>query len=807
MNVSYNWLKSYIDFDLSVDELSHWLTALGLEVEGVRNYESIPGGLQGVVTGLVKTCQPHPNADKLTLTTVDVQAEDDLQIVCGAPNVAAGQKVLVATVGTMLYDEAGKEWTIKKSKIRGELSQGMICAEDELGLGSSHDGIMVLPAETPIGIPASDLFPVERDTVYEIGLTPNRSDGTSHLGVARDLAAGIGFNQGQKIEVSYPQTVLQYSGQEIDFNVSIENTIACPRYSGLIIDNIKIVESPTWLKNRLEAIGVRSINNVVDITNFVLHEYGQPLHAFDLDKIKGDGIIVKTLSEGTTFQSLDEIERKLTADDLMICDAESNPMCIGGVFGGLTSGVTDKTTRIFLESAHFNPEYIRRTSMKHNLRTDAAKVFEKGSDPNITVEALNRAAAMMQDLCGAVVHEPAFDNYPVPIEKKHIYVRKQRVNDLIGIDLTNDELRTLFNHLQMDMLAEENETFSVAIPTDKSDVLREIDVIEEILRIYGYDRVPVSAKLNTSIVHADDYVENGIKDKLISRFTARGFHQMMNLSLSRSAYYADRTDLVHVLNTSNSHLDIMRPDLVLSALEAVAHNLKHQNRNVRLFELGFSYVQNTEKEYEERAILSFVSTGNQIDDHWRMDTKHADYYALKSIVELAFPAGDSRRMAVRPTTNGYAAFGQDYVLDGAFCATLMQVDNKHGERFDIDQPVYYGEIDLKNCLRLWADTTITYGAVSKYPGVHRDMALIVDEGVTYAQLEAILERSNLKKLKKFYLFDIYRNKDHIGPGKKSMGVRLYFVDDQKTLNDKEVDKMINKLMKAFTQEIQAQLRS
>ena len=805
MKVSYNWLKEYLDFDLSTDELSYWLTTLGLEVEGVESFESIKGGLLGIVTGHVLTCDQHPNADRLSVTTVDIGQDAPAHIVCGAPNVAAGQKVLVATVGTELYAEDGEAWKIKKSKIRGELSEGMICAEDELGLGESHDGIMVLPDDTLVGQPAASIFNVELDTVYEIGLTPNRSDGTSQLGSARDLAAGLGFHAGQKMEIKYPEVKRETDGPAHDFTVEIKNTHACPRYAGLIIENITIGQSPDWMQNRLSAIGVRPINSVVDITNFVLHEYGQPLHAFDFDKIKGGGIVVDTLPAGTKFLSLDEMERELHEDDLMICDAERNPMCIGGVFGGLNSGVTETTTRIFLESAHFDPEFIRRTSMRHNLRTDAAKVFEKGSDPNIADEALWRAANLIKDICGATIAEPVFDHYPNMISKKSILVRRDKVNGLIGVDLSHDAILKIFNHLNFIVEEESNGAYQILIPTDKSDVLREVDVIEEILRIYGYDHVPVSAKLKTSIVHADNSAPHTVRNKLIDRFTSRGFHQMMNLSLSRSAYYENRNDLVGVLNTSNSHLDIMRPDMIISALESASYNIKHQNRDFRLFEFGHTY-QKVEDEYIETEKLSFITSGNQSADHWNAKSIAADYYAIKSIVEKAFPAQALSKLVFEDSDIDGAAYCQQIKLNNKQIGYIAQVSPSLCDKFDIEQDVYYGEIDFAACQKLWSKGDVTFQTISKFPGSQRDIALIVNESVVFQQISDVVNKSKLKKLTQFDLFDVYRNDDHVGKGKKSMGIRLDFIDDQKTLQDKEVDKMVSKLMSALQRELGAELR-
>ena len=806
MKISYNWLKSYLDFDLNPTALEHWLTALGLEVEGMENYESIPGGLRGIVTGEVLTKAQHPNADRLSVTTVDVGGDEPLHIVCGAPNVDKGQKVLVATVGTELHTEEGESFTIKKSKIRGEQSAGMICAEDELGLGKSHEGIMVLDPETKIGLPASELFPVESDTIYEIGLTPNRSDATAHLGAARDLAAGLGYHEGQKKTVKTPQVKRETNGSQQDFTVQVENAEACPRYAGLLIDNIQVGESPDWLKTRLIAIGVKTISNVVDITNFVLHEFGQPLHAFDRDKIKGNGIIVKTMAKDTQFLTLDEVERKLDETDLMICDAESNPMCIAGVFGGIHSGVTDSTTSIFLESAHFDAEYVRKTSMRHGLRTDAAKVFEKGSDPNIADEALWRAANLMTELCGATVAEPVFDLYPTPILKKSVQVKRSHVNRLIGIDLSDEDLRQIFDHLNFTIDSSSDDTYEILIPTDKTDVTREADVIEEILRIYGYDRVPVSSKLRTSLVHADGLALHEWRDQIAQKLTAKGYHQMMNLSLSRSAYYDDnREDLVYILNTSNSHLDIMRPDMIHSALETVAHNVKYQNRNIRLFEFGSAYSR-ADGDYVEDEKLSIIATGDTGNEHWRVKPLTSDYYEMKGLLSAILPSRLVDKMKFEELTTDLLAYGHSIVVHGKSIGFIGRLASSLTDRFDVDSPVFYAELNVNSVFQDKKQQVVTYSDISKYPGTQRDMALIVDEKITFEEIQRVIDSVKNKRIRNVSLFDIYRNDDHIGPDKKSMGVRIDFMDETKTLSDKEVDKMIKKLLGSFKHHLGAELR-
>ncbi len=806
MKASYNWLKSYIDFDLAPDDLEYWLTALGLEVEGMEKYESIPGGLKGVVTGKVLTKTPHPNADRLSLTTVDIGAQKPLPIVCGAPNVQEGQKVLVATVGTELHPQEGEPFTIKKSKIRGEVSEGMICAEDELHLGSDHDGIMVLPEQTTIGIPASDLFPIETDTIYDIGLTPNRSDATAHLGVARDLAAGLGFKNGSKIDLRLPQVDRKTNDTSIEFTVRIEDSEACPRYTGLLIENISVGPSPDWIVHRLQSIGVRPINNVVDITNFVLHEYGQPLHAFDLDKIEGQGIIVKKLPQNTIFKSLDEVDRKLNDFDLMICDAAENPMCIGGVFGGANSGVTENTTRIFLESAHFEPEGLRKSSMRHNLRTDAAKVFEKGSDPNITDEAVWRAANLMKEYCGAEVVNPVFDIYPNPILKRKIEVHRQHVNRLIGIELSSKKLEEIFDHLNFEIEEKEGNKYTILIPTDKADVKREADVIEEVLRIYGYDNVDISSKLQTSLVHADDFTLHEYRNNIIGDLAAVGYSQAMNLSLSRSAYYSDdRSDLVHILNTSNSHLDIMRADMVHSALEAVAHNIKYQNRNVRLFEFGSQYTK-SKNGYVEEEKLALICTGEVTVEHWKQKPLPADYFELKSALLRVFPNEIHAQLQFESIDALEFEYAQKITFRNKTLGLLGKISARLADTFDIGQDVYYGEIEVAANFDLKRSRSITYSNISKYPGVQRDIAIVVDENIAFGKIEEVIGSCKIKRLKSIILFDIYKNVEHVGDGKKSMAIRLDFLDEMKTLQDKDVDKMISKILGSLKHHLKAELR-
>ena len=637
MKVSLNWLKDYLDINLSKEEVSELLTDIGLEVEGMEEIESIKGGLKGIVIGHVKECGKHPGADRLSLTKVDVGNGEDLQIVCGAPNVAAGQKVVVATVGTVLYDADGNDFKIKKGKIRGEFSEGMICAEDELGLGNDHSGIIVLPEDVEVGTKACDYFNVENDVVYEIGLTPNRSDATCHTGVAKDLAAALKINHDHSGEVNMPNVDgFSIDNKDLPIDVVVENTEACPRYSAISIKGVTIKESPDWLKNRLNAIGVRPISNIVDITNFVLHELGQPLHAFDAEQIKGGKVVVKTLPEGTIFKSLDEIDRKLTATDLMICDGESNGMCIGGVFGGINSGVTDSTKNIFLESAHFNAKWIRRTSTHHLLRTDAAMCFEKGSDPNVTVYALKRAAMLIKELGGGEIASEIVDIYPNIIEKVQVEVSYANVNRLIGVEIPVVDVKAILAAMEMEIVSETETGFTVAVPTNKADVLREADVIEEILRIYGFNKVPISNQIRSAVTLGEKPDRQKIKNTISELLTASGFNEIMAVSLTESRYFKDVlpievSELVFVNNTSNMHLDIMRPTMLISGLEAVLHNQNRQNSDLKFYEFGKSY-HKKEDSFEEDSHLTLFMSGLKNEESWlEEDRTQVSYYHFKGI--------------------------------------------------------------------------------------------------------------------------------------------------------------------------------
>jgi len=813
MKVSLNWLKEYTDINLAPAKVSEVLTEIGLEVEGEEEVESVKGGLKGVVVGHVVECGKHPNADKLSLTKVNVGGEEPIQVVCGAPNVAQGQKVLVATVGTTLYSAEGEPWKIKKGKIRGEASEGMICAEDELGLGNSHDGIIVLPEDVQVGTLASDYYELETDVVFEIGLTPNRSDATCHTGVAKDLAAAFKINYDSNGITKMPDVSnFKVDNNDLPIEVVVENTEACPRYTGVSIKGVTIKESPDWLKNRLTAIGVRPISNIVDITNFILHELGQPLHAFDLDKIEGGKIVVKTLPQDTIFKSLDEVDRKLSDKDLMICDANSNGMCIGGVFGGINSGVKDDTKNIFLEAAHFNAEWIRKSSTRHLLRTDAAKVFEKGSDPNIAVYALKRAAMLIQELAGGEIASEIVDVYPNKIAPKQIEVSYANVSRLIGIDIPKEDIKDILAAMQMDIVSETEDTFTVAVPTNKADVLREADMIEEILRIYGLNKVPIPTKVQSTISYTEKVNSNSLKNKLADLLAAAGFYEMMAVSLSRSNYYEStmpisKESLVFINNTSNRDLDIMRPEMLMSSLEAVLHNQNRQNTNIKLFEFGKSYQTKEEDTISEKQHLTLTLTGQQMAESWlNGDKNKVSFFTLKSyVVNMLDRLGLSgyQETALSEGQWSYALRfhrGQQVLVEFGKIQTRILKD------MGIKQEVFYADFQWDNLLKAVKKSTVSYKELNKYPSIRRDLALVIANSVKFSDIVKIARKTDKKLLKDINLFDVYENKEQLGVDKKSYAVSFVFEDPNKTLKDKEVEKIMNQLIMKYEAELNATIR-
>ena len=808
MKVSLNWLREYLDLELPPERIGEVLTGTGLEVEGMEKVESVPGGLEGVVVGHVITCGKHPGADRLSLTKVDIGREEAATIVCGAPNVAAGQHVLVATVGTTLYPTEGDPLTIKKGKIRGEVSEGMICAEDELGLGTDHDGIIVLDRAYSPGTPAAEVYDLETDYVYEIGLTPNRSDATNHLGVAYDLAATLSVEAGAKVTVRRPDTSAFTPGTAPAFPARVKDVTQAPRYAGLVIENLRVAPSPDWLRTRLLAIGVRPINNVVDVTNYVLHELGQPLHAFDLDKIGGGQIIVEKLPEGTIFKSLDGVDRKLSADDLVICNGNDRPMCIAGVFGGAESGVTESTTRIFLESAHFDPGTTRRSSMRHGLRTDAARIFEKGSDPNVTVYALKRAALLLQEVAGGQVASQLLDLYPEPIEPLRVDVRYQRVADLIGVDLGREQIHTILESMDMNIVGSDDRQFTVAVPTNKADVTREVDVIEELLRVYGFNKIPEPAMITTAMVVAPHPDPNALRELIGDLLAANGFLEMMALSLAESRHYTDRTDLVGINNTSNVRLDIMRPDLLLSAVEAVRHNQAFSQRDLRLFEFGRSYHQDAGG-YREVNHLSLTLTGRRQPESWHTagdKNTGTTYYTLKAAVELVLQrlGIDNYRADEAPAEQ--FAYGLRYHKGPLELVDFGAVAGAVLERGAVKAEVYFADFNWDNLLRVLPKKPVQVVAPGKYPTVRRDLALVVDRAVTFAEVERLARKADKKFLTELNLFDVYRNEEQLGAGRKSYAVSFVFASAERTLQDKEVDGAMRSIEGLLAKQLGAEVR-
>lgn len=808
MKISCNWLKEYLDFDLNPDELSEMLTSLGLEVEDMEEWESVPGGLRGVVIGKVLTCFRHPDADKLTVTTVDIGSSEPLQIVCGAPNVAAGQKVPVALTGTMVF-KGDEKLEIKKSKIRGQLSEGMICAEDELGLGSSHEGIMVLDPSAKPGTPASEYFRIEHDTVFTIGLTPNRIDSGSHFGAARDIAARLSL-AGKRVAARLPSLdEFRVDDNSLPIPVVIENRNDCRRYSGITISDVKVSESPLWLQNRLRAVGQQPINNIVDITNFVLLETGQPLHAFDAGKIRGGKVVVGNMPHNSPFKTLDGVERKLHRNDLMICNAKE-PMCIAGVFGGLESGVTSTTRSIFLESAWFNPVSVRKTSKRHTLNTDASFRFERGADINMTVTALKRAAVMIREIAGGRISSEIVDVYPALAEERRVQVTYRNINRLIGKTIEPSLIKQILTSLDFTIISETGEGMELSVPLYRVDVSREADVIEEILRIYGYNNVETGAHLNSTLTWSEKPDREKVVNTISDMLAANGFAEMMSNSLVPAAWFEDNTDfepasLVKLANPLSSDLNAMRQSLLPGGLNAIAWNINRQNLSLKLFEFGNCYFVNDRKSlispvsnYSEKHELDLFITGARRPKSWNSDEVQSDFFLIRSFVEMVLRrAGiDTDNTEKGVIEKGYYAESISYSLNGSLLATAGKISTAYLQRFEIRQDVFHGHIEWEVVLNLIRRSRIVHKPLPKYPAVRRDLALVVDNTVRFDELRKIALATEKNILREVSLFDVYEH-ESLGPGKKSYALGFILRDDMRTLNEKGIEKVMNNLIKAF----------
>jgi phenylalanyl-tRNA synthetase beta chain len=812
MKISYKWLKELLPVTNTPEEIAQMLTDCGLEVESFEEVESIRGGLKGVVIGHVQTVEKHPDADKLNLTTVDVGTGTLLNIVCGAPNVAVNQKVLVATIGAKLYPIEGDAFEIKKSKIRGAVSEGMICAEDEIGLGQSHAGIMVLEEDAPVGTDAATYFSIENDIVFEIGLTPNRIDAASHIGVARDLAAVINAkNINNDLVVHIPQNDLSTLQQTHPkpVQVSVVNQEACVRYSGISISDIKVAESPSWLKNRLLAIGLRPINNIVDVTNYVMHECAQPLHAFDIDKIGGAHIKVRYATENEKLVTLDDATRELQLNDVVIAD-ENNAMCIAGVFGGKNSGVSESTTSIFIESACFNPVLVRKTSKRLNLKTDSSFRFERGTDANNTIYALERAAQLICELAGGKIASDIIDIYPEKVEPKVIAFSYSNSDRLIGKAIEHKIVNVILQSLGIEILEKGSDALKIAIPTAKVDVTREADVIEEVLRIYGYNNIELPSKLNSSVSYAAKPDFEKWQQQVSALLASVGFSEIMGMSLtsSKNAIETETIAPVKILNPLSSELNILRQTLLNTGLETIAYNQNRKRSNLRLFEFGKCYQFDAAaeglKKYNEKYILSMFVTGAKHEDSWAMKNSDVNLFSLKSAVELVFKrTGIKTSVSEISDTNGY---GITYLLNEKQIAKVLHINKNTLKHADVKGEVFYAEIDWNMMVKAANKSKTEFAELPKYPEVKRDLALLVNKQVKYADLEKSAFKTERKLLKSVNLFDVYEGKN-LPEGKKSYALSFVLRDDQATLNDKQIEGIMNKLQQNFEKEFEASLRS
>lgn len=820
MNISYNWLKQYINVEVTPEEISKALTSIGLEVGSVEEVQSIKGGLEGLVIGEVLTCIDHENSDHLHVTTVNTGNTEPLQIVCGAHNVAAGQKVIVATVGTKLY--SGEEsFTIKRSKIRGVESLGMICAEDEIGIGTSHDGIIVLPNDVTVGQLAKEYYGIKNDVLIEVDITPNRIDAASHYGVARDLAAYYALKN-PAIKLSAP-SISGFSVQNtaLTIPVKVENSDACPRYSNLTISGVKVGESPEWLKNYLQIIGLKSINNIVDATNYVLHELGQPLHAFDADKIKGGTVKVKNLAEGTLFRTLDGLERKLTAADLMICDGEDEPMCLAGVFGGLESGVSDSTQNIFLECAYFNPVSIRKTARRHGLNTDSSFRFERGCDPTNTLYVLKRTALLIQELAGGEISSEISDFYPTEVKPIEVKLSIQKVNSLIGKEIGKESIETILNALEIKIINQSNDEYLLHVPAYRVDVQRDVDVIEDILRIYGYNNIEIGDTLKSTLSYSTKPDSYKLQNLIAEQLTAQGFNEVLNNSLTKGAYYSELTSYpasnsVRMLNPLSSDLNVMRQTLLFGGLENIARNINRKNADLKLYEFGNCYYFQEDKKkdnetlaaYSEDLHLGIWLTGNKRAQSWVASDDKTSVYELKAYIENIL-----RRLGFNLRKLVVGEYADDllsealciYSTTGKKLVTYGIVESKIGKKLDVDAVVYFADLNWNNILSEIEQHKVRYTEVSKYPEVKRDLALLLDKNICFGEIEKIAYETEKKLLKKVTLFDVYEGKN-LEAGKKSYAASFIIQDDTKTLTDVQIEGIMKKLQQNFETKLGAKLR-
>ncbi|MDD6890810.1 MAG: phenylalanine--tRNA ligase subunit beta [Bacteroidales bacterium] len=820
MNISYNWLKEYVNFDLTPDEVAAALTSIGLETGGVEEVQSIKGGLEGLVVGEVLTCEPHPNSDHMHVTTVNLGQGEPVQIVCGAPNVAAGQKVIVATLGTKLYD-GDQCFTIKKSKLRGVESNGMICAEDEIGIGTSHDGIIVLPADVVPGTLAKDYYHIQSEYVLEVDITPNRSDACSHYGVARDLYAWLVQN-GYPASLTRPSVdAFQVDNHDMDLQVEVQNAEACPRYAGVAIKGVTVKESPAWLQDKLRLIGVRPINNIVDITNYILHAYGQPMHCFDADHIQGGKIVVRTCPEGTKFVTLDEVERTLSERDLMICDAES-PLCIAGVFGGLNSGTTETTKDVFLESAYFHPTWVRKTARRHGLSTDASFRFERGIDPNITLYALKAAALLVKELAGGEIASDIKDCYPAPIADFPVELSYEYVNSLIGKNIPQETVKRIVTSLEMKITAETPEGLSLQVPPYRVDVQRPCDVVEDILRIYGYNNVEIPTSLKSSLsVKGETDKSVKLQNLVAEQLVGCGFNEILNNSLTAAAYYDGLTTfspehLVRVMNPLSNDLNVMRSTLLFGGLESIQHNANRQNADLRFFEFGNCYHFNAERRDSEKVLAAYSEelhlgmwlTGKRVSNSWAHPDEDSSVYELKAYVLNVF-----RRLGIslgslvfgNLTDDIYAAALSVHTRGGKLLATFGVLHKKLLKSFDIAAEVCYADLNWKELMKAVKNVSVTYKELSKFPAVKRDLALLIDRSVQFADIEKVAYDTDKKLLKSVELFDVYEGKN-LEAGKKSYAVSFLLQDENATLNDKQIEKVMQKLVTNLQNKVGAKLR-